>query len=286
MSLTLVDPPDVAVARPAKPRSRWRRGLFCLATFCVAPFGWFLPRRFFRCVTDERLDQGLVLILPGIEGLSFLNLSILHGLIDAGVPYAMEIVDWTTGNKFLTLYHLRAWKRNQRVARRLAQRIVDYQRDYPDRPVWIVGHSGGGGMALLTAAALPDGHRIAGLILLAAAVSPRFDLAAARRNVEQGIWSFHSWLDFLFVGVGTTIFGTLDGWHMPAAGMIGFRSHRTPADDADAAAPFTQTAYHPRHLKSFHWGGHFSCTHRVFISEHVGPVIMAGDRCDTGNTGK
>jgi pimeloyl-ACP methyl ester carboxylesterase len=276
MSLTL-EPPKVDVAKPVRRRGRWQRGLFCLATFCVAPFGWFLPRRFFRCVTEERLEQGLVLILPGIEGLSFLNLSILNGLVDAGVPYAMEIVDWTTGNKFLTLYHLRAWRRNRHVARQLADRIVQYQHDFPGRPVWIVGHSGGAGMALLTAASLPESRRLAGLILLAAAVSPRFDLSAARQKVERGIWSFHSWLDFLFVGVGTTIFGTFDGWHMPAAGMIGFRHRRDserqmPTDDAP---PFVQTAYHPRLLKSFHWGGHFSCTHRVFVAEHIAPVIGA-----------
>ena len=68
----------------------------------------------------ERLDRGLVLILPGMEGRSFLNLSIMAGLLDAGLPYAMEIADWTTGWTFLAIYHLRAWERNRRVARHIA----------------------------------------------------------------------------------------------------------------------------------------------------------------------
>jgi len=257
-------------------RPRWQRGVFCLATFCVAPLGWFLPRRCFCSKEAERLEQGLVLILPGIEGLSFLNLSMLHGLIDAGVPYALEIVDWTTGNKFLTLYHLRAWRRNQRIAQQLADRIVQYQTEHPDRPVWIIGHSGGGGIALLTARALPDGHRLTGLILLAAAVSPLFDLSSIQTKVERGIWSFHSWLDCLFVGIGTTIFGTLDGWHLPSAGMIGFRRGKSPSPDT--GPPLVQTAYRPTMSRAFNLGGHFGCVHRVFISEFVAPVIHSGHK--------
>jgi pimeloyl-ACP methyl ester carboxylesterase len=288
---TIVERPQFA-ATAARPRfSRWQRALFCLATFLVAPFGWFLPRRFFACTSPERLDQGLVLILPGIEGRSFLNLSLLHGLIDAGVPYALEIVDWTTGNKFLTLYHLRSWRRNLRVAQELAGRIVRYQEQHPERPVWIVGHSGGGGMALLAAQALPEGHRLTGLILLAAAVSPRFDLSTARAKVDRGIWSFHSWLDWLFVGLGTSIFGTMDGRHTPAAGMLGFRKCRKSRVQSPEPAvcpvgsglstldsELFETGYHPRMLGAFHWGGHFSCVHRVFVSENIGPVLMAGEQ--------
>ncbi len=263
-----------------RPSSRWRRGLLCLASFCVAPLGWFVPRRFFRRVTEERLEQGLVLILPGIEGRSFFNLSILHGLLDAGVPYALEIVDWTTGNKFLTLYHLRAWRRNLRMAKEIAARIVAYQNRYPGRPVWIVGHSGGGGMALLAAEAVPAGHRLTGLILLAAAVSPRFDVGPALGKTERGIWSFHSWLDCLFVGVGTSLFGTLDGWHLPSAGMVGFYrtpnpKDRTPQGPSAASPDLVQTPYHPRMIAGFHLGGHFGCVHRVFISESIAPVICS-----------
>lgn len=274
MSVTL-ERPSVE-SKPQRP-GRLQRGLSCLATFCVAPFGWFLPQRYFERMGEEHLDQGLVLILPGIEGRSFLNMAILHGLVDSGLPHAMEVVDWTTGNKFLTLYHLRAWRRNLRIARQIAQRIVDYQTEYPGRPVWIVGHSGGGAMALLVAEALPDDHRLAGLILLAAAVSPRFDLSKALAKVERGIWNFHSWLDFLFVGLGTTIFGTVDGWHMPSAGMWGFRTPTAQRPTPLPAGPtLTQSCYHPRHVFDFHLGGHFGCVHRVFISEHVAKIMQEG----------
>jgi pimeloyl-ACP methyl ester carboxylesterase len=261
---------------------RWFRGLFCWAAFLIAPFGWFVPRRFFRHLDEARLDRGLVLILPGIEGLSFLNLSIQRGLLDAGVPYALDIVDWTTGNKFLALYHLRSWRRNLRVAAELAQRITAYRQQYPGRPVWLIGHSGGGAMALLTTRALPDDVRITGVVLLAAAASPGFDLAETFPKVERGVWSFHSWLDWFFVGIGTTLCGCLDGPHRPAAGMFGFRTP-SPANDPLAgndlvvtqttSAVFEQTGYSLAMARQFHFGGHFGCVHRVFIAERVAPLL-------------
>ena len=263
---------------PSPRFSKWQRGFMCLATFCISPIGALLPHRFFKTTGEERLDRGLVLILPGIEGRSFLNLAILHGLGDGGLNCAMEVVDWTTGNKLLTLYHLRAWRRNLRIAQQLAERIVKYRNKYPGRPVWIVGHSGGGAMALLTAKALPQTYQVTGLILLAPAIQPRFDLSEVFSKVECGIWAFYSVLDCLFCGIGTTIFGTVDGGHRPAAGMVGF----FPGDDADDSGVLAesngrptliQTAYHPRMIAAFNFGGHFGCVNRVFISENVAPLI-------------
>ncbi len=266
--LDSVPPPPASEVTVNRRWLRTWRGWTCMALFLVTPLGWFVRGRFIRRLESERLARGLVLILPGIEGRSFLNLAILQGLLDADIPYALDIVDWTTGNKLLAIYHLRSWQRNQQQAGELAQRITEYRREFPDRPVWIVGHSGGGAMALLTAAALPDDVRVTGLILLAAAVSPEFDLTPAQAKVERGIWSFWSYLDCLFVGLGTTVFGTVDGCHRPAAGMVGFRS-----PSAVESPPVTQIPYHPGFVRQFNLGGHFGCAHRVFIAEAVAPIL-------------
>jgi pimeloyl-ACP methyl ester carboxylesterase len=243
------------------------RGLGCWATFLVAPLGWFLRGRYIQRLEPKRLDQGLVLILPGIEGRSFLNISLMQGLLDGGVPYGMEIVDWTTGNKFLAVYHLRSRRRNLQQAAQLAERITQYQRDYPGRPVWLIGHSGGAGITMLTLAALPGGTKITGIVLMAAALSRGFDLTPAFEKTARGVWSFHSWNDWLFVGLGTILFGTMDGWHMPGAGLLGFRPLREPRS-------FVQTGYHPRMIKQFNLGGHFGCVHRVFVAEQIAPILL------------
>jgi len=256
---------------------RWWRGLMSCLAFLVFPLGWFLPARWFRRVSDEHLDQGLVIILPGVEGRGFLSFSILTGLSEAGVPYGLEVFDWTTGWKPLVLYHLRAWRRNQRVAQQVAERIVGYQRDYPNRPVWIVGHSGGGGMALLTAAALPEDVRVTGIVLLAPAVSPQFDVASVLGKVEKGIWNYYSWFDWFFVGLGTSIFGCFDGRHGPAAGMVGFQQLTETVECSVVSASkavFEQTRHTWRMLLQFHAGGHFGCAHRVFVAESIAPLML------------
>ena len=107
-------------ASPNSPANRRRRrfwpGLVCSLSFLVLPVGRLCGGRWIKRLEAERLDRGLVLILPGIEGRSLLNISLMAGLLDAGLPYATEIVDWTTGRILLAIYHLRAWKRNRRAA--------------------------------------------------------------------------------------------------------------------------------------------------------------------------
>ena len=166
----------------AAAKSTWHRfwrGFVCILSFLVLPIGRLCRGRWIKRMEPERLDRGLVLILPGIEGRSFLNVSLMAGLLDAGLPYAMEIVDWTTGRFLLAIYHLRAWRRNRRVARQIADRVVEYRRQYPGRPVWLIGHSAGGAMALLTAEFLSAGESLTGMVLLAPAISSRYSCDAA-----------------------------------------------------------------------------------------------------------
>ena len=262
--------------QPIVPVSRWtrlRRGVLCWLTFLVTPLGWFCFGRLIRRVEPERLDKGLILVYTGIEGHSFLNVAILCGLIDGGVEQAVDIVDWTTGNKFLFLLHLRGWTRNNTTAQRLASKIVEYQNEYPGRPVWIVGHSGGGGMALLTASALPEDRRVTGIVMLATAVSPTFDVRPAAAHVERAIWNYHSKFDWFFLEFGTTLLGTIDGQHVCAAGAFGFRGAAT--DEAVASGRLIQRPWHWRMLSQFNPGEHFGCAHRVFVAEEIVPLIRA-----------
>lgn len=258
--------------------SRWkrlRRGIFCWLTFLVSPLGWFCFGRLIRRLEPERLDQGLILICTGIEGYSFLNVAILAGLIDGGVKHAVDIVDWTTGKKLFFLLHLRGWSRNNRQAQQLALRIVEYQNQYPGRPVWIVGHSGGGGIALLTASILPEDRHLTGIIMLAPAVSRTFDVRPAAAHVETAIWNYHSMLDWFFLQFGTTLLGTIDGIHGCAAGAYGLRGSAN--DEAAAAGKLIQRPWQWRMLKQFNPGDHFGCCHRVFVAEEIVPLIQSRD---------
>ncbi len=171
-------------------------------------------------VNDARLDKGLVIVLTGVEGRSVFNEVIGAGLAEGGVDWAIEIDDWTS--LLGPFASLRDLERSRQQADRVAQRIVRYQQQQPGRPVVLVGQSGGAGLAPWIAEALPDGAMVEGLILIAPALSPGYPLGEALAKSRRGIVSYHSPMDWVILGIGTSVFGTLDGEHVDSAGKVGF----------------------------------------------------------------
>ncbi len=224
-------------------------------------------------VTHERSDRGLVLVLTGIEGVSRINKGICWGLADAGIDWAIELVDWTVPGAYLN--NLRHQERNRRKAEDIASRIVRYQMSYPNRPVFLIGQSGGGGMAVWIAEAMPPGGRVDGLVLLSAALSPGYLLDVSIRNSRRGIVSFFSGKDWVFLGAGTTAWGTMDGKHTASAGMVGFdvptRSGRPPG----TYQKLFQVAWHKQMARTGHAGGHATSGERHFIARYVAPLLKA-----------
>ena len=272
-------------------KNRWYRGLICTASAPVAWLGRFCGHRLRHLRSQERDASGLVIILPGIESQSFMNHAIAWGLDDAGWPGTIEIDDWTTGCTLLFPYHLRGWKRNQRQAERIAQRIIQHQKQYPGSPVHLIGHSGGGAMAVLALEKLPVEHQATSAILLAPAISRGYPLTLALNRTRNGIWNFWSPFDLFFLGLGTVALGTLDGHHQVSAGLLGFIENDHSAEpvqkdqvradplgdgshETDAAGVLHQVGYSRQMAKAFNLGGHFGCVNRVFVAEYVAPLIM------------
>ncbi len=260
----------------SRPIKRFFRGCLSILGVVLHPLGRFSGRWLGRLRTPERLQRGLVLVLPGIEGESCINHSIARGLADGGVQAAIEIFDWTTGVILLFPYHLRGLRRNLARADRLAARIVAYRKAYPGREVHLVGHSGGGALSVLTLERLPAGTTVTSTVLLQAAISPTHDLSVALAKTERGIWNFSSYLDGFFCGLFTILGGTVDGRHTPAAGMIGF----CPPDGLDAAAKelyatqLHEVPFRPEMCAAFHFGGHMGATNRVFVAERIAPLLQ------------
>ncbi len=227
--------------------------------------------------TADRLRQGLVLVLPGIEGPSFLNAALVRGLEEGGVPSALEVYDWGTGSPFGFLIHLTAAGRNQRQAEAIAARIRRYKSLFPDRPVHLIGHSGGAGVALLALEALPREPIVTSAHLLAAAVSPTYDLRAALSRTEYGIWSFYSSRDVGFLGVGTTVLGGIDRAHRPSAGAVGFQlpeGINKPGREL-YRRKLHQVPYSSTMARSGNKGGHIGWASRRFARDWIAPMILA-----------
>ena len=222
--------------------------------------------------TPERLDRGLVIVLPGIEGYSHLNRRIARGLVRGGVTHAIEIYDWTYG-MFWQLWSLRSRRRHTEQATVLACKIAAYQNKYPGRPVHLVGHSGGGSMVAYTLEALEPGRRITGGIMLVPALSPSYSLKTAVSRTDRGIWNFCSHGDLLFLGVATLLCGTTDGRHCVAAGNLGFTAPVVNAAAHSDTAVLRNVGYQWDMLATGHWGGHLSVSSSRFIARDVAPLI-------------
>lgn len=125
---------------------------------------------------------------------------------------------------------------------------------------------------------LPESTFVDAAVLLAAAIAPRYVLTPALRRVERGLWSFSSWLDLLFVGAGTTMFGTVDARLCPASGWCGFQVPKSLDQEGRELyeTKLHQVRYSFSMLNQFHTGGHFSCVNRVFVAENVAPLLRHG----------
>ncbi|MDP7637387.1 MAG: hypothetical protein QF577_07550 [Phycisphaerae bacterium] len=231
-------------------------------------------------VSELRLQRGLVIVLPGIEGRSLFNKAICRGLDEGGVDWAIELYDWTSHVPLAFLINLRSEHRNRGRAAEIAERIVRYQRNYPDRPIVLVGQSGGGAIAAWTCEAMPSGRKVDGVIILAATLSPEYPLATSLGNCRRGIVNFYSFGDVVLLWAGTIISGTMDGEHTSSAGRVGFTVPHPEARPAEYNRLF-QVPWHKEMARRGNLGGHLTSGAAEFVAAYVSPLVLA-PRWDTG----
>ena len=219
------------------------------------------------------MTKGLVIVLPGIEGRSMFNAAIRQGLSDGGVDWGIEVHDWTTGVP-LVLYHLFAKRRNKKMALDVVRRIGEYRLTHPDRPVVLVGQSGGAAIATWVAEAMPADQKLTGVILIAPALSPNYLLEQALCGTERGIVSFHSRKDWVFLGVGTVMYGTMDRKHVSSAGRVGFEIPDEIWRPPEYEKLF-QIAWRENMSKAGNAGGHLTSSSARFVSTFVAPLVLA-----------
>jgi pimeloyl-ACP methyl ester carboxylesterase len=217
-------------------------------------------------MTPQRQANGLVIVLPGIEGVGLGSDGVRDGLLQAGVNSAVAVYAWgrpiPVAGPLLNQVDIIG---NRLAGERIAQMIVNYQDTHPNLPVYIVGHSGGGGVAVFTAEALPPGHKIDGLVLLSASLSGGYDLSKALANSRQGLVNFYSHSDVAFLMIGTMVAGNVDGEHGPSAGAIGF---------GNTFPGLFQVAWSEDMAQTGNEGGHLDSTASTFVSQYVAPWVL------------
>ena len=253
-------------------------GLSSAVSIFGVPLGSWWCRGIDDLATPERFERGCVLILPGIEGRSALNLDLARGLADGGVACGIEIFDWTSGWIGWSLVHLRDRRRHIRESQRLAERIRKYQQEYPGRPLYLIGHSGGTGIILRGLELLSPEECVTSAIFLASAVSPTYDLRPALRHIEGCLHSFYSQFNWFQLRLGTQLLGTIDGVHSQSAGAVAFRP---VGEDEDSRQLYkSRLRQHPFRwsmAKCWNFAGHLGCTNRAFAAKWLAPLVTVGE---------
>jgi pimeloyl-ACP methyl ester carboxylesterase len=211
------------------------------------------PPAYWRCAVAPPAIaaqvRGKLLILPGVGNTRFHLAGFVSRVTEQLPGFEVEVRTW--GTAFLTLRNLRAYEHNIATAEQIAADVTSWRRAHPDEPFYLVGYSGGGGIATLVAAALPAGVSVDRLILVAPAIAPDYPFAVnALPHVREFAVNYASERD-LQVGWGTRTFGTIDRKNTLSAGAIGFAStdprllqyHWTIADE-----PFGHRGNHLAYL--------------------------------------
>jgi pimeloyl-ACP methyl ester carboxylesterase len=223
--------------------------------------------------TPARMSRGLVIILPGIEGESWMNHGIRSGLDEGGVQSALPIYHWGRPVPIAgPLINQMDFLGNRLQGSRIAQMIVQYQDAHPGQPVLLVGHSGGGGVAVFAAEALPPGRQVDGLVLLSASISSGYDLSKALGKTRRGIVNFHNPNDKALLLIGTTLAGNVDGSRGPSAGLGGFERPSSAAPDAYAKVYQIMLT---DGIASATADPHAAATEPRFVSRHVAPWVLS-----------
>lgn len=224
--------------------------------------------------TARQLDTGLVWMFPGVEGGPWSLKQAHDALRDAGVKSAIRVHNWQ--RPFGAITNLIAYERNRRDAVAIAESILEYRGAHPDAPIDLVGYSGGGGVAVMVAEALPKQCRLRNVVLAQAAISPSYDLRPALRKVDGKLVSFYSPLDWIILGSGTTVFGTIDRTFVPSAGKDGFDTRAAVRDEA-LREHFEQRVWTGKMLAEGHYGGHFGILLYAWNKQFVAPYLLPAE---------
>jgi pimeloyl-ACP methyl ester carboxylesterase len=190
--------------------------------------------------------RGRILVLPGVYN-TRLPFTPLARFLGERLPNLhVDIRPW--GTPLRPFHNLAARARNLATAERIAREVARWRVEHAGELLYVIGFSGGGGLATLVAAALPTSITIDRLILVAPAISPNVGVVATvLPHVREFIAVFTSARD-LQVGWGTRVFGTIDRVRTASAGAIGFpESHPRLLQWSWSSAALGQ-GHHGNHL--------------------------------------
>jgi len=220
----------------------------------------------------ESTRERHVVVLPGIFGTRMDNGGTRRFCrqIERELPeVSAQVWDWTLIERTVSVAgvdNLTDYARNRRRAACLAEHIQAWRERHPDTPLYLVGQSGGAGIALFACEALPVEAKVEAVVLVSAGISPTYDVSGALQRTRRGIYNYYSGEDDKLLDEFTTNLGTIDRVYGPAAGYVGFKT-----DDPRVF----QLAWQPAMRELGNAGGHPEGLQRRFAREYLLPLFRA-----------
>jgi hypothetical protein len=246
-----------------------------------------LLKSLFRAVYGEPPDLsgndrgpglGLVLVADGVGGFDLCGTSLRYVMGAQRLPFVVKVVPWGHG---WGRWHadLTNAANHDAQARIVADEVVAFRARTGNgaASVSLVGKSGGTGVIVKALELLPD-DVVDTAVLIAPALSPRYDLTRALRAVRGEMVAFWSPLDVIVLGAGTRVFGTVDRVKSVAAGLVGFQPPATLSDAQRALyAKLRQVRWRPAMARTGNLGGHVGPDCPAFLRKYVVPLLRTGN---------
>jgi len=218
--------------------------------------------------------------MPGVAGDTIFDHWWLLALKEGGAAGRVELFDWTCRDPWIDA--LQAYGRNHDQARRVADKIAAHVRAAPRAGAIVTAESGGAGIAVWALEDLPGGVMVDDVVLIAPALSPAYDLSAALRHVRHRVYYFSSPGDWFILGWGTRVYGTIDGQHTDAAGLVGF--HPPVTADPAQYRKLVEVKYDPGWWRYGNFGSHAGGMSSTFAREVLAPLLRRDSAPSTRTT--
>lgn len=222
------------------------------------------------------VSRPYVLILPGILGERVWDRRIAKGFEKAGFIGQVEIFDWTRG----PLMMVSNIGGDEKKVAALVNRIRQFKTSYPNRPLYLIGHSGGCCMVTQILEELNGDRLIDRAVLLSPGLESNYDLGGALSGTRLGIVSFYSRMDLPISGSLTFVRGLTKLRLEASAAAFGFVApeNLNASDQESYKKLLVQHEYNPNMLKTGNAGGHFGWTVPRFVGHHIVPLLKHHNR--------
>jgi hypothetical protein len=197
----------------------------------------------------------------------------LRGLQEGGLDAEMRPYDWTKRDPGLSA--LLATDMHKTETQHVTKMLADLRQEHPDSRITITCHSGGAGIIVWALEALADDVKVENVMLLSPALSPTYDLSKALRHVRGKMYVVYSPYDVAVLGIGTNMFGTIDGVKTDASGKVGFA--KPQAADEREYEKLVQVAYDAHWVKLGNIGDHIGSMARPFARKILAPLLLKGE---------